>query len=490
MSGYIGRPCALKIENILSREQDHEIPRKNVGFPTFFLRIIDIRITIGYHIPMKRDIYQKLLQWKASDRRKPLLLKGARQTGKTYILNEFGNNEYEHTFYFNFEEETRLSEIFALNLEPQRIVRQLSAYRKKKIVPGRDLIIFDEIQASNNALNSLKYFKEQANDYHVVAAGSLLGVIISSPKSFPVGQVNFLDLYPMTFFEFLEAMGEEAYREQLETLDSLEPLPGVLHHRLVDLLRNYYFTGGMPEAVKYFVKNTDFEEVRSIHKEILDSYVLDFGKHAAPVDIPRISQVWDSIPMQLARENKKFVFTALKKSARAREYESALMWLEKSGLILRGFNVTKGLHPLKGFVNRNSFKVFALDVGLLGAMAEIPVDVIARENQLFTQYQGALVENFVAQQLMASVSENLYYWKSEGKMAELDFVLSHAGEVYPLEVKAGINPRSKSLKSYDQQFSPSLLLRTTLLNLKKDGKICNIPLYAISSLPGIVRLAL
>ncbi|MCP4158298.1 MAG: ATP-binding protein [bacterium] len=438
---------------------------------------------------MKRDIYQKLLAWKSSVRRKPLLLRGARQTGKTFILEEFGKHEYENVFYFNFEEESALSELFSRGLNPGKLIEKLSLYRKNDIRPGRDLIILDEIQASNNALNSLKYFHEKANEYHIAAAGSLLGVKLSSPKSFPVGQVNFLDLYPLTFFEFLDAVGAGRYRGFLEGLESLEPVPLVFHEELVELLGEYYFVGGMPEAVKYFAQGAGLKEVRGIQSEILDAYALDFAKHAPSSDIPKISAIWESIPTQLARENKKFIFSAVKKSARARDYENALVWLEKSGLILRAFSVSTAKHPLKGFVNRNIFKVYALDVGLLGAMAEVPERILARGDRLFSDYRGAFVESFAAGQLVAALGLPLYYWRSEGKMAELDFLFALDGDIYPLEVKAGINPRSKSLKSFDQQFQPPLLLRTTLLNLKHDAKICNIPLYAISCLPAITRWA-
>ncbi|MCP5052185.1 MAG: DUF4143 domain-containing protein, partial [bacterium] len=305
-----------------------------------------------------------------------------------------------------------------------------------------------------------------------------------------VGQVNFLELYPMTFFEFLDAVGENRYRQLLERLDHLEPLPLPFHEDLKDLLRKYYFIGGMPEAVKYYSETGNTTEVRTIHKEIIDAYVLDFAKHAPPADVPKISLIWDSIPAQLARENKKFIFSAVKKSARARDYESALMWLEDAGLILRAFSVSVAKHPLKGYRNQNIFKVYLLDVGLLGAIAEVPEEVLTQGDRLFNQYQGAFVENFVANQLKASLMMDLYYWKSEGKMAELDFLCSVGSNIYPVEVKAGINPKSKSLKSYDQQFKSPLLVRSTLLNLKYDGKICNIPLYGISCLPTVIRLAL
>ncbi|MCP4215256.1 MAG: ATP-binding protein [bacterium] len=441
---------------------------------------------------MKRDIYSKLLDWKISDRRKPLILRGARQTGKTYILDEFGKNEYGNVHYFNFEAKPSLADIFSRDLEPSRIIEQLSMISNKHIRTRTDLIIFDEIQVCNNALNSLKYFYETANEFHIVAAGSLLGVRLSSAssaKSFPVGKVSFLDLYPMTFFEFLDAVDKSKYRKFLEGINNVEPIPLVFHEELLALLRKYYFIGGMPEAVKYYVKNHDLTQVREIQKEILDTYVLDFAKHAPTADTPKLSLVWESIPTQLARENKKFIFSAISKSARARDYEYALQWLEKSGLILRALCVNTAKHPLKGFVKPGVFKVYALDVGLLGAMAGVPVEVLVQGDRLFNDYQGAFVENYVAGQLVASLKMPLYYWKSEGKMAELDFLFPVDFDIYPLEVKAGINARSKSLKSFDRQFAPPLLLRTTLLNLKHDGKSCNIPLYAVSLLRRIIDLA-
>ncbi len=431
---------------------------------------------------MKRDIYEELLNWKSSNRRKPLLLKGARQTGKTYILKEFGRNEYNSVLYFNFEEDASLDDFFNKNLDPHRIIEDLGLYRRSEIHPGRDLIIFDEIQASNNALNSLKYFQENVNEFHIAAAGSLLGVKLSVPKSFPVGKVNFLDLYPLNFFEFLDATGESRYRKLLSELSQPLPLPQAFHEDLVDILKKYYFTGGMPEAVKEYVQSRDFSTVRAIQKEIINAYILDFAKHAPASDIPKLSLIWDSIPSHLARENKKFMFSAVKKGARARGYESALQWLEDTGLIYKAFSVSVAKYPLKGYMDRSCFKVYALDVGLLGAMAGIPVDVLAHGNKLFKEYAGAFVENYAAQQLVQISGLPLFYWRSEGKMAEVDFLYEGNGKIYPLEVKSGINPKSKSLKSFDTQFQPPALIRTTLLNLKRDGRTYNIPLYALPCL--------
>lgn len=431
---------------------------------------------------MKRDIYSKFKKWKASDRRKPLLLQGARQTGKTYILLEFGRKEYENVFYCNFEEDPALDQFFQRNLDPYRISAELSIYFNSEIRPGDQLLIFDEIQASNRALNALKYFAEERNDLHIAAAGSLLGVKMSGPGSFPVGKVNFLHLYPMTFLEFLDATGEKRYRRLLESIDSPIPIADAFHLHLLDLLRQYFFVGGMPEAVKHFIATRNGPETRTNHQEIIRSYVFDFAKHAPASDIPKLSLVWDSIPKHLAKENKKFVFSAVKKGARGHAFENALNWLENAGLIHRAIAVGSSKHPLKHYADNGCFKVFGLDVGLLGAMANTPIEMMVQGERLFNEYEGAFVENYVAQQLVSRLPQPLFYWRSKGGKAELDFLCEFEGNIYPLEVKAGINPKSKSLKSYDGQFDPNGLVRANLLNLKRNGKILNIPLYAISLL--------
>jgi predicted AAA+ superfamily ATPase len=435
---------------------------------------------------MRRDIYQKLLDWKSNGRRKPLLLQGARQTGKTFILKEFGRNEYENVMYCNFEEDAGLDQFFQRDLNPDRILTDLSIYYDVKIRPDTDLVVFDEIQMSNSALNALKYFEEKRKDIHIVAAGSLLGVKLSTPGSFPVGKVNFLHLFPMSFMEFLDGMGESRYRRLLENVSKPLPLSEAFHVHLIDLLRQYYFVGGMPEAVNCFAETADGQETRKIQEEIIKSYILDFAKHAPASDIPKLTLLWDSIPKHLAKENKKFVFNAVKKSARAREYENALIWLEGAGLIHCATAVGTVRHPLMHYADRGCFKVYALDIGLLGAMSRSPVKLLAGGERLFNEYEGAFVENFVAQQLMAHFQQPLYYWRSKGGRAELDFLCEFSNLIYPLEVKASINPRSKSLHSYDLQFSPPVLARSTLLNFKKDGKIFNLPLYAISLLPKLI----
>lgn len=431
---------------------------------------------------MERNIYEKLKEWKASTRRKPLVLRGARQTGKTYILKEFGEREYSRLVYFNFEEDSLLDGFFARDLNPARIIEELSIYADVPIEPHNNLIFFDEIQASDNALNALKYFQEQAHEYHVVAAGSLLGVKVSSPKSFPVGKVNFIDLFPMTFEEFLKAMGKGRLVKLLSDIDVIKPLSEPFHLELVGFLRKYFFCGGMPEAVECLTQTADLHAVRKVQKEIIEAYILDFAKHASSYDIPKLSHIWDSIPTQLAHENKKFMFSAIRKSARAREYESAINWLEDANLISRAFCVNKAQLPLKGFRDHGAFKVYALDVGLLGAMAGLSPKLVVSGNRAFEEYSGALTESFVAQTLVATLGANLFYWKSSGGTAEVDYLLELDGMVVPLEVKAGVNPKSKSLRSFDQQYCPKYLLRTTLLGLRLDERILNIPLYALNNL--------
>ena len=428
---------------------------------------------------MKRDAYERLLTWKGAAGRKPLLLRGARQTGKTYLLRAFGRERYAAAHYFHFEQTPDLASLFQRDLDPARIIRDLSIFAGARILPEGSLIVFDEIQACNAALNSLKYFAEDAPQYHVAAAGSLLGVALSTPRSFPVGKVDFVDLHPMTFLEFLDALGEGRYRRVVEDQAVLAPFPEAFHHALTDLLRAYYYVGGMPDVVGHYAANRDVAAVRSVQQAILDAYVLDFAKHAPAREVARIIAVWDSLPRHLARENRKFIFSAIQPSARARDYEDAIVWLEGAGLILRAFGVETARMPLRGYADRRSFKVFALDVGLLGALAGTAPQLLVHGDRLFAEYRGALVENYVAQQLAAAAAGELHYWRSSGGKAEVDFLLEREGEVVPLEVKAGVNPRSKSLRSFDSQFAPPLLVRSTLLNLKRDARVLNIPLYAL-----------
>jgi predicted AAA+ superfamily ATPase len=433
---------------------------------------------------MQRDAYIKLKQWKSSPKRKPLLLRGARQTGKTYLLKAFGQAEYDSLVYFNFEEDPNLKGFFAERVRPSGIIQNLALYTGKKIRPGVDLIVFDEVQASNGALKSLKYFYEDAPEYHIAGAGSLLGISLSGPGTFPVGKVNFLDLYPMTFMEFLSAIGSNRLRQYISQITKIEPLPEPLHRELISKLRIYYFTGGMPEAVDHYATTNDLLEVRKIQTEILTAYALDFAKYAAAPDIPKLGMIWDAIPSQLAKENKKFVFSALGKSARIRNFENAIEWLEKAGLILRSFRIRTAKQPLAAYREGNIFKIFILDVGLLGAMTKIDPSVMIQGDRVFREFEGALVENFVAGQLRAVRQMDLYYWQSAGT-AEVDFIYEYGNKILPLEVKAGLNPKSKSLQSFEKKYNPSVIIRTTLLNLKREGRLINIPLYAIDSFIGI-----
>ncbi len=431
---------------------------------------------------MERDIYKSLLNWKESGYRKPLILRGARQTGKTYILQEFGRREYRLYHYFNFEEDSRLASFFTGNLDTGRIIRELSLYHQKDIHKGEDLIIFDEIQECNEALNSLKYFNEHNNEFHIAAAGSLLGIRMSKPASFPVGKVDFLDIYPMTFFEYLDAVGQSPYRIYLETLDKIEPLPEAFHNELISLLKKFYHVGGLPEAVSRYAADPDKGDYRIVQKAILDSYTLDFAKHAPPSDIPKLSLVWESLPAQLARENNKFLFSLIKSGARAREYENAITWLINAGLIHRSTLVTSPKIPLTAYRDISSFKIFSCDIGLLGAMANVPAASVESDRSILTEYQGAFVENYVAQHLTAMNNEELHYWKNGGRAAELDFLIQHGSEILPVEVKAGKSIRSKSLIFYLSKYQPDLGIRFSLRNLKLNNHILNIPLYALQSL--------
>ena len=426
------------------------------------------------------------MAWKAAERRKPLLLQGARQTGKTYVLKHFGERYYDHYHYFNFEQQPALAELFAQDLRPARILKALEAIGGAPIVPRRDLLVFDEIQACPAALTSLKYFQEEAGQIHLAAAGSLLGVWLGQGHAFPVGKVNMLHLYPMSFGEFLGALGRQALRSMIDEVGAAQPWPRILHEELVGLLRQYYIVGGMPEAVQAYSDGRQLSAVRQIHREIGQSYLLDFAKHASAAETEKLTRVWQSVPTQLARENRKFIFSAVRKSARARDLEGAIIWLERAGLIHRVFAVESAAIPLAAFADRSCFKAYALDVGLLATMADIPLSATAAGEHVFQAYKGAFVENFVAQHLAAAGRQPLYYWRSKGGTAELDFLLEHEGQVLPLEVKAGINARSKSLRSFDQQFRPPRLLRSTLLNLRHDGNVTNLPLYAIEAIDAIL----
>ncbi len=408
--------------------------------------------------------------------------------GKTWVLKRFGEMAYQDVAYFNFEEDKRLASFFKSDRSPEKIISNLSLYRKAPIKPEKTLVVFDEIQESNEALNSLKYFCEEGAGYHVAAAGSLLGVKLSVPGSFPVGKVEFLDMHPLVFPEFLEASGEVQLRGLLEQTVEFQPYPEPFHERLIELLRLYYFIGGMPEAVSAYWAHRDLDAVRKIQKDILGGYILDFAKHAPASDIPKLSTLWESLPAQLGRENKKFMYVVARKGARARDYEDALKWLLDAGLVIACHQVSTGKIPLKAYADPSAFKLYAFDVGLLGALAGLSPHILVEGDAIFREFEGMFVENYVAQQFHALPGSELYYWASAPSgLAELDFVGESKGRVYPLEVTAGLNLRSKSLDSFDKKYAPPLLCRASLQNLRKDGRKANFPLYAIHLFPNLCR---
>jgi predicted AAA+ superfamily ATPase len=428
---------------------------------------------------MKRDIYHHLQEWKNSSRRKPLIVNGARQVGKTYSLKQFGATCYKNMAYLNFEKEEKLGQYFEGTLDPKELIKILSIHTNIQIEPLHTLLFFDEIQECPKALNSLKYFCEEANEYHVVTAGSLLGVKIAKEKGFPVGKVNFLHLYPLTFFEFLTAIGQESIRQFLEEYHTFDPIPNPLHEKLLQLLRMYFFIGGMPEAVSEYTKTGNLHSVREIQTEILTAYEKDFAKHAPVNEIMNITVVWKQVHRQLAKENKKFVFAAIRKSARSRDYEEAIQWLSDAGLIHKSYLVGSPNFPLSAYANNNIFKIFLSDVGLLGAQSNLSLQTVIDGNLLFTEFKGALTENYVAQELIATQQKEPFYWTSEGT-AEIDFLIEKEHEIYPLEVQAEASQKKKSLLVYNQKYQPKRLLRATTLNLKHDGDVYNIPLYLVS----------
>ncbi len=431
---------------------------------------------------MKRAAYLDLMAWKANPSRKPLLVQGARQVGKTWLLKEFGQNEYAACAYFNFEETPALAPLFDGDLNPQRILEVLSAYTGRSIDPSKTLLFLDEIQACPRALTSLKYFCEQAPEIHLVAAGSLLGVSVGKTTGFPVGKVNFLTLFPLSFFEFLAALGEDGLLDMLKGKKSYEPLAELLHAKLSDLLRTFLFTGGMPEVLQSYCQARNFEVVRKIQKEILNAYQRDFSKYTTATQAVRVAEIWRSIPSHLARENKKFKYSDVRKGGRASQFESAVEWLRAAGLIYTSTNVTAARLPLAGYEDHARFKAYLLDCGLLGAMIDVSSRVITLGDASFAEYNGAFVENFVATELARKSEGALHYWISEG-IAEVDFLLLHEDQILPLEVKSGLGRAIKSLWVYADKFKPARVYRASPRNFECRDNFGNIPLYAAGLFP-------
>ncbi len=406
------------------------------------------------------------------------MLRGSRQVGKTHLLQHLGAEHYERVAYINFEDDPEAADLFAGRLKLEDLLRRMSLHANVVIEPGNTLIILDEIQAAPRALASLKFLHDHGPDYHVAAAGSLLGIKVAA-DTFPVGKVDFLDLYPMSFLEFLGAVGEELAAKHIEALESLTPL--TIHDRLIELLKTYFLVGGMPEVVAAHAAGAEFSELRRIQRAIINGYELDFAKHPGPASSPKIQLIWEAVPKLLARENRKFLYGAIREGARSREYESSLQWLFDAGLLMKARLVQTPRLPLSAYADGRAFKVYMNDVGLLGAMLRVPPEILLRGHRLFDEFSGAFTENYVAQQLYPRTRE-LYYWTS-GASAEVDFILQHGNEVLPLEVKAGINVKSQSLKLYGTRYQPGALSRATARGARTDGAIDNYPLYMVGVFP-------
>jgi len=434
---------------------------------------------------MKRLAYKELTDWKNSKQRKPLLVQGARQVGKTFLALEFGKNEYKKLYHFNFEQDKTLSTLFDSTLDPKKIISNLSLYIGEKIESKHSLLFFDEIQIAPSVLTSLKYFQENASEYHIIAAGSLLGVSFGNDISFPVGKVNFLTLYPMSFTEYLMAAGEALFIQKINSIKEIAPFPEAIHNKILDHLKLYLFLGGMPEVIKTYIEDRDIADARSIQNEILNAYDRDFSKYTEKNQAIKTSEFWNSIPGQLAKENKKFRYGDIKKNARSSMYEQTIEWLRKAGLILLAYNVESPKIPLSAYADFSKFKVFMHDVGLLAAKQKITSDQIVIPDAMFREFNGAFIENFIAQELVSEGNNQLFYWTSRSD-AEVDFLVDNSNKIYPLEVKGGTSRYTKSLQSYSAKYHPEKIFRTSPRNLIESGEFINIPLYAIGLLKRLI----
>lgn len=427
---------------------------------------------------MYREAIKKLIEWKDSTKRKPLIVNGARQVGKTWLLKEFGKQYYEKVAYVNMDNNARMKELFTdFNIE--KLIQGLKIESGVNIEPNNTLIILDEVQEVPNAISSLKYFNENANEYHIIVAGSLLGIVLHEGVSFPVGKVDFLNMYPLSFKEYLIAIGKEEFAKIIENKN--EEMLKVFSEEIKRYLREYYYVGGMPEVVNDFSINKDYNSVREIQNTILKDYENDFSKHIAVKEIQKVIEIWNNFNTQLAKENKKFVFGAIKPSARASEYENAINWLISSGLLYKVNRVNDCKIPLKGYVDYSAFKLYFLDVGLLSAKNNLDAKTLIEGNKIFTEYKGSLTEQYVLQEIKANYNIDLFYWTSSSYQAEVDFLIQYKNFVIPIEVKSELNLQAKSLKSFIEKFDNEINVRTSMADYKKDGKITNIPLYAIGN---------
>ncbi len=441
---------------------------------------------------MERLILKDLIAWKNSPYRKPLILKGVRQVGKTWILKEFGNRCYENTAYFNFDENEEYKQFFETSKDVNRILQNLMFASGQSIKPEKTLIIFDEVQDCPKVINSMKYFCENAPEYHIACAGSLLGIALAKPSSFPVGKVNFMQIDPMTFTEFLTANGDENLVKYMENIERIEPLPDAFFNPLYEKLKMYYVTGGMPESVLMWTQARDVSAMQNTLSDIIDAYERDFAKHPDVSEFPKISMIWKSIPSQLARENKKFLYKVVKEGARAREYENALQWLVDARLVHKIYrSSTPGL-PMSAYDDLSAFKIYLADVGVLRRLAQLAPTAFTEGNRLFTEFKGSLTENFVLQTLLTQFEVTPRYWAQNNPPYEVDFLIQRENEIFPVEVKAEGNIRSKSLKKFKELFPDKVKLRVrfSLDNLKLDEDVLNIPLFMADHTDRLLGLAL
>lgn len=430
---------------------------------------------------MERTLIHELLVWKEKENHKPLILKGVRQCGKTYLLKDFGNRYYDNVAYFNFEETDSLISVFEKDYDTKRIILELELFLGKPIKPGSTLIILDEIQECGRALTAMKYFCENAPEYHIVCAGSLLGIALHKQLSFPVGKVDFLTLYPMSFSEFLRACGSETLADYVENFKKGDAVPEPIGDKLTTFLRQYYITGGMPEVVSTWQKTNNIEEVERVQQNIINSYELDFAKHAPTKDFPKLTAIWRSIPEQLAKENTKFIFSHVKKGWRSKNLEDALEWLIAAGLVYKVCKIEKPFIPLSSYADDTSFKLYMADIGILRKLSKLPYEVVLDATPNYKEFKGSLTENYVLCELVKSVDETLYYWSS-GNTAEVDFILQSGSEIVPVEVKSERNVKARSLAEYRKKYMPKYSVKTSMKNETNGEEVLNIPLYLISAL--------
>lgn len=429
---------------------------------------------------MNRLLIKEMVTWKNAKNRKPLIIQGARQVGKTWLMKEFGKQEFEQVVYLNFESSSRLNDLFTVDFNIERIITIIEIESNQKINPETTLLIFDEIQEVEKGLTALKYFQEQAPQYYIVAAGSLLGISLQKNNSFPVGKVDFMKLYPLSFMEFLENNGEQQLVEQLQNKNW--DVISVFHEKLVDQLRLYYFIGGMPEVVSNYLENKDLDSVRTLQQRIIIGYENDFAKYAPNEIVPKIKLVWNSLISQLAKENRKFVYGQIKKGARAKDFEMAINWLVDAGLVLKVNRIEKPSIPLNAYADIDAFKLFLVDIGLLNAIGNLDKKIVLEKNAILTEYKGALTEQFVCQQL--KIKTEIYYWVAPNATAEIDFVLQSQNAIIPIEVKAEENLKSKSLKVFVDKFDNKNAVKTSMSKFRSEDWVTNIPLYAIDGIVG------